>query len=65
MVGEVPAHFCEFVFEIISSLIVFWFCMDNKFVADKEIGAIMYGAHNSCGICDAKSTEFRMSYGTL
>ena len=30
MRGEVPAHYCEFVFNIISSLITFVFVMDNK-----------------------------------
>ena len=30
MIGEVPAHHLEFAFEIISSLIGFWFVMDNK-----------------------------------
>ena len=30
MVGEVAAHYLEFTFGIISSLIAFWFVMDNK-----------------------------------
>ena len=30
MIGEVPAHHLKFTFEIISSLIAFWFVMDNK-----------------------------------
>lgn len=62
MVGEVPAHYLEFVFEIISSMIAFWFCMDNKFVAAKEIGLILYGKHSACNICDAKSFEFEKTY---
>lgn len=30
MIGEVPAHYLEFAFEIASSLIAFWFVMENK-----------------------------------
>ena len=62
MVGEGPAHYFEFAFEILSSLIGFWFCMDNKFVADKEVGLILYDTHQDCGICNAKSVEFRNTY---
>ena len=62
MVGEVPAHYFEFSFEIISSLIAFWFCMDNKLVADEEIGLILYGKHQDCLICGAKSIEFESTY---
>ena len=64
MEGEVPAHYFEFFFEIISSLIAFWFCMDNKNVAEKEIGLILYGSHADCGICSAKSVEFERTYST-
>ncbi len=66
MVGEVPAHFLEFSFEIISSLIAFWFCMDNKFVADKEIGMILYGNHEEdCTICNNQITEFALDHRTI
>ena len=65
MVGEVPGHFLEFSFEIISSLIAFWFCMDNKFVADKEIGLILYGSHQEdCQICENQATEFALDHTT-
>ena len=64
MAGEVPAHYFEFFFEIISSFIAFWFCMDNKSVAENEIGLILYGSHADCGICSAKSVEFERTYST-
>ena len=63
MVGEVPAHFLEFSFEIISSLIAFWFCMDNKNISDKEIGMILYGNHEeNCQICNSQMTEFSLDH---
>ena len=34
--GEVAAHYMEFAFEILSSLVTFWFCMDNKLLADTQ-----------------------------
>jgi hypothetical protein len=56
-VGERLAHYCEFTFEIISALITFWFCVDNKFIADREIDQIMYGDHRDCAVCHSKSIE--------
>ena len=64
MIGEVPAHFLEFTFGIISSLIGFAFCMDNKFVCKKEIGQILYGTHIDCTICRASSREYSGTYVT-
>lgn len=58
MRGEVPAHYFEFVFEIMSSFVAFWFCMDNVSVAQEEIGLILYGQHDSCKICGDKNDEF-------
>mmetsp|Transcript_40406 Transcript_40406/g.94940 ORF Transcript_40406/g.94940 Transcript_40406/m.94940 type:complete len:314 (-) Transcript_40406:682-1623(-) len=62
MVGEVPGHYLEFAFEIISSLIAFWFCMENMFVAAKEIGLILYGRHKDCIICKTSSNAFSSTY---
>ena len=63
MVGEVPAHFLECSFEIIISLIAFWFYMDNKIVADKEIGTILYKNHeDNCTICNNQITEFALDH---
>lgn len=39
--GEQAAHYCEFIFAIISSSITFWFTMDNKFIADVALSKIM------------------------
>eukprot|EP00984_Skeletonema_dohrnii_P006244 scaffold2244_cov105-Skeletonema_dohrnii-CCMP3373.AAC.3 len=64
MIGEVPAHFLEFTFGIISSLIGFAFCMDNKFVCKKEIGQILYGTHVDCTICRASFSEYSGTYVT-
>ena len=63
MVGEKAAHYFEFSFEIMSALITFWFCVDNKFVADKEISEIMYGDHRDCAVCHSKSIEMKTSVG--
>ncbi|KAL9180478.1 hypothetical protein ACHAXT_010931 [Thalassiosira profunda] len=58
MAGEVPAHYLEFTVGIISSLIAFCFCLDNKFVCAKEIGEILFGTHHHCTTCNANSSEF-------
>ena len=62
MVGEAAAHYLEFIFSIISSLITFWFTMDNKFIADKEIGQILYGNHQDCRLCADQSIQYIRSY---
>ena len=59
MAGEKAAHYFEFSFEIMSALITFWFCVDNKFVADREISEIMYGDHRDCAVCHSKSVEMK------
>ena len=46
--GEKAAHYCEFSFEIISALISFWFCMDNKLIADETIRAIVDNHDHCC-----------------
>ena len=56
MRGEVSAHYCEFTFQIISSLITFWFTLDNMFIADDELAQILYGNHEDCKVC-ATHTE--------
>ena len=51
------AHYLEFTFNIIVSLITFWFCMDNRFVAQMEIGQILYGRHQNCIFCQIRGNE--------
>uniref|UniRef100_A0A0G4HQR4 Uncharacterized protein n=1 Tax=Chromera velia CCMP2878 TaxID=1169474 RepID=A0A0G4HQR4_9ALVE len=41
-IGETAAHFLEFVFEILSAAIVFWFTMDNKILCDQHIKMITH-----------------------
>lgn len=62
MVGEVPAHYLEFSFGIISSVICGSFCLDNKFVCGKEIGEILYGTHRDCDICVANLNDYEGTY---
>ena len=52
-IGERSAHYCEFAFEIISALITFWFCMDNKLVADETIRMIVDNGQCCPHDCDA------------
>jgi len=40
--GEKAAHYLEFVFNIVSAGITFWFTMDNRFCADKRLQQLMY-----------------------
>jgi len=49
--AEKAAHFFEFAFNIASAFVTFWFCMDNRFEADKEIMEILYGTHRDCVHC--------------
>jgi len=49
--AERTAHFFEFAFGILSSFVTFWFCMDNRFEAEKEIMLILYGNHRDCENC--------------
>ena len=51
MLGETPAHYCEFLFEFLSSIITCWFAMDNMFTADEELSTILFGDHADCKIC--------------
>ena len=58
---EEYAHYLEFTFNIMNCLITFWFCMDNRFVAEMEIGQILFGMHSDCNLCRAGESEFRRS----
>lgn len=58
---EEYAHYLEFLFNILNCLITFWFCMDNRFVAEMEIGQILFGMHSDCNLCRAGEFEFRRS----
>eukprot|EP00854_Cymbomonas_tetramitiformis_P004366 gene4366-5372_t len=42
--GEQIAHYMEFLFNVMSSIIIFWFTMDNRFCAEKRMQQLMYSA---------------------
>jgi hypothetical protein len=58
--SEEGAHYLEMSFNVITALVTFWFCMDNRFVAQMEIGQILYGQHKNCVFCKGKSSDFLM-----
>ena len=41
-VGEKPAHYCEFILEILSAFITFYFCVDSKCQADREVEFLVF-----------------------
>lgn len=43
--GETTAHYFEFMFEILSASITFWFTLDNKFMADSALSELMRATH--------------------
>jgi len=45
--GETLAHYFEFMFGILSASITFWFTMDNKLNADKQMFELMHSHHHS------------------
>jgi hypothetical protein len=58
------AHYCEFSFNIVTSMVTFWFCMDNRFVAEMEAGQILYGEHRNCNLCKTRSSDFNVYHRT-
>ena len=58
---EEYAHYLAFIFNICTCLITFWFCMDNRSVAELELGQILFGMHRDCNLCRASESEFRRS----
>ncbi|CAB9501933.1 expressed unknown protein [Seminavis robusta] len=37
------AHYLELSFNVVMSLVTFWFCLENRFQAQMEIGQLLYG----------------------
>jgi hypothetical protein len=52
---EEAAHYFEFGFNISTCLVTFWFCMDNRFLAELEMGQILFGIHRDCGLCKSNA----------
>jgi hypothetical protein len=55
---EEYAHYLEFAFNIATSMVTFWFCMDNRFVAEMEAGQILYGEHKNCNLCKTRVSDY-------
>jgi len=43
--GEQDSHWMEFVFGIVAGIISFWFCMDNKFISENRVEALICGCN--------------------
>jgi hypothetical protein len=52
---EEAAHYFEFGFNISTCLVTFWFCMDNRFLAELEMGQILFGIHRDCRLCKSNA----------
>lgn len=69
---EEAAHYFEFCFNVSTCMVTFWFCMDNRFLADMEVGQILFGVHRDCNLCrsdvsalqSVTTIQWRRSYGS-
>jgi len=55
--GEKVAHYFEFVFQIISASITFWFTMDNKLVADGKLAKVFKSVGDNGFMTDCSEQE--------